>query len=306
MKVKVSNLAFSNNEELVKLLLTYFPDAEVNSTQSRLIGDDLIEFFYDAEGIIVGLEPITDSLLDRLPKLKVISKFGVGLDNVDLIACRKRNIHVGWTGGINKAAVAEMALGFMISLSRNLFITSNKLKNSIWDKNGGFQLSGKTIGIVGYGNIGKELVKLLEPFNCNILINDTLDLFGISLPYKNIEIVDLEILVEKCDIISIHTPLTNETKNLFNSSIFLKMKRNAFLINTARGGIVNEIDLEIALKEKIIAGAAIDVYDVEPPINSGLIALPNLICTPHIGGNSYEAVIAMGNSALSHLIKFKK
>ena len=138
MKVKVSNLAFSKNEELVKMLLTYFPDAEVNKTQSRLSGDDLIEFFYDAEGIIVGLEPITDSLLDRLPNLKVISKFGVGLDNVDLMACRKRNIHVGWTGGTNKAAVAEMALGFMISLSRNLFATSNQLKNSIWDKNGGY------------------------------------------------------------------------------------------------------------------------------------------------------------------------
>ena len=306
MKIKVANLAFSNNKELVNRLQIMFPDSEINNTNTRLTGDELVDFFYDADGVIVGLEKVDEALLKKLPNLKIIAKYGVGLDNIDLDACKNRNIDVGWNGGVNKSAVAEMALGFMISLSRNLYSTSNQLKELIWNKNGGFQISGKTIGIIGCGHIGRELVELLQVFKCKILINDILDLSSISFPSSDIKFVDKEFLFENSDIISIHTPLTDMTKNLFNRDTFIKMKNNSFLINTARGGIVNEIDLEYALKNNLIAGAAIDVYDFEPPQNVGLLSLPNLICTPHIGGNSYEAVIAMGISALSHLNNFIK
>lgn len=304
MRIKVSNVAFSKNEHLVNALRVKFPGAIVNSEGVRLNGGSLIEYLADADGAIVGLELITDSILEKLPHLKIIAKFGVGLDNIDLQACAKRGVEVGWIGGVNKRSVAEMAIGFMLMLCRNLYSTSNQLKDGAWNKNGGINLTGKTIGIIGLGNIGKELVNLLKPFNCKILAND-IDDISLFAKEHELEIVSKEYLVSTADIISIHTPLTEQTKNLFNLEVLHAMKRNAILINTARGGIVNEADLKYALKNNIIAGAALDVYDPEPPIDLELLKLPNLITTPHTGGNSYEAVVAMGESAISHLVNFK-
>lgn len=304
MKVKVSTLAFSNNEYLVNLLLKEFPNAVVNSKGVRFKDDSLVDFFEDADAVIVGLEPITADLLDKLPKLRIIAKYGVGLDNIDLDACRQRNVMVGWTGGVNRRSVAEMALGFMLALSRNLYITSNQLKKLDWNKNGGVQLSGKTIGIIGLGNIGKELLTLLKPFNCKVLVNDIEDVTQYT-HSNDIIFVTKDELYKQSDIISIHTPYTEATANLFDASVFSKMKSSAYLINTARGGIVNERDLKFALEHNIIAGAALDVYETEPPVNLELLSLPNLICTPHTGGNSYEAVVAMGLSAIAHLVNYR-
>lgn len=304
MKIKVSTVAFSTNKLLVDQLKKYFHDVIVNEKGVRIPEKELVSFYKDADGIIVGLEKITSEILDQLPNLKIIAKYGVGLDNIDLEACNKRNIKIGWTGGVNKRSVAEMALGFMLGLSRNLYITSNQLKSGTWNKNGGIQLSGKTIGIIGVGNIGKELIEILSPFNCNILINDLIEINDLG--KDNINQVDKNIIFTDSDFISIHTPLTNETFNLFNLDVFTKMKDSAFLINTARGGIVNEHDLKFALSNGIIAGAALDVYQKEPPIDMELLKLPNLICTPHTGGNANEAVVAMGMSAIEHLIQYFK
>lgn len=304
MKVKVSNLAFSNNQYLVNALLAEFPDAILNTAGVRMKGDILVDYFSDAEAAIVGLEPITAEFLDKLPALRIIAKYGVGLDNVDLEACKERNVTIGWTGGVNKRSVAEMALGFMLALSRNLYITSNQLKQLNWNKDGGTQLTGKTVGIIGLGHIGKELVILLQPFNCRILVNDIVDIAEYA-DTHNLICVSKDVLYSEADIISIHTPFTSATANLVNADVFTKMKSTALLINTARGGIVNEDDLKNALEKNIIAGAALDVYESEPPVNKELLSLPNLICTPHTGGNSYEAVVAMGMSAISHLVNFR-
>ncbi len=305
MKVKVSTIAFSKNILLVETLLKHFPDAVINYSGKRLYDVDLIDYFADAEAVIVGLEKITPELLDKLPKLKFIAKYGVGLDNIDLDACKNRGIKVGWSGGVNKRSVSEMALGFMLALCRNLFSTSNDLKQLIWNKSGGIQLSGKTIGIIGLGNIGKELVLLLKPFGCNILVNDIEDVTDFAAA-NGLQCVDKNTLISLSDIITIHTPLTSATHNLFTIKEFKQMKKTAIIINTARGGIINEIDLKIALKEKIIAGAALDVYETEPTFDKDLLQLPNIICTPHTGGNAAEAVFAMGDSAINHLLKFRK
>lgn len=304
MKVKVSTLAFSSNRTLVELLLKDFPDAVVNSEGKRVQGDDLVEYFKDTEAAIIGLEQITGEILDRLPSLKIIAKYGVGLDNVDIEACKARNIEIGWTGGVNRRSVAEMALGFMLALSRNLYMTSNQLKDLVWNKNGGTQLTGRTIGIIGLGNIGRELVNLLEPFHCRILVNDIVDVSDYAAEH-GLEIVSMDKLLSASDIISIHTPFTKDTANLFDRKAFDKMKPGAYVINTARGGIINENDLKEALREKIIAGAALDVYEQEPPVDQELLSLPHLICTPHTGGNAYEAVVAMGMSAITHLKNYR-
>jgi D-3-phosphoglycerate dehydrogenase len=197
-----------------------------------------------------------------------------------------------------------MALGFMLALCRNLFVTSNSLKQGTWNKSGGSQLSGKTVGIVGFGHIGADLVKLLSPFGCRILVNDIRQVSQDEL-LPGVELASKATVLKESDIISIHTPLNASTANLFDSKTFLQMKRGAFLVNTARGGIIAEDDLLEALKSGQLAGAALDVYMDEPPENMELLGLPQLICTPHIGGNALEAVMAMGMAAIAHLKEFK-
>ena len=303
MIIKVPNRAFSNNKKLTQLLQFYFKKSVINSKGIRYHGKELVNFLCDANAAIVGLELINDELLDELPNLKFIAKYGVGLDNIDLEACKKRNIQVGWSSGVNKRSVAEMTLGFMLSLTRNLYLTSNQLKDSFWNKDGGHQLSNKTVGIIGLGNIGKEVIDLLKPFNCNVLVNDILDIEEYS-KNNNLKIKTKNQIYHESDIISIHTPLTNETNNLINKEVFHKMKSKSFIINTARGKIINEKDLKFALINNIISGAALDVYDIEPPTDKSLIKLPNLICTPHTGGNAKEAVLKMGESAIKHLVEY--
>ena len=242
-------------------------------------------------------------LLKQLPNLKFISKYGVGLDNIDIAACEKNDVKIGWSAGVNKLSVAEMTLGFMLDLFRNLQLTSNQLKKGFWNKSGGSQLSGKTVGIIGLGHIGKELVRLLKPFNCKILSYDILDQYEYCKKEK-VKITSQKELLKNSDIVTIHTPLTSITNGLVNKSFLNSMRKNSFLINTARGPIIVFEDLKYALSNSIISGAAIDVYDIEPPEDKELLSFENLICTPHIGGNSNESVILMGQSAINHLKTF--
>lgn len=303
MNITVTSPSFSSNKTLQQEIYKYFPKAKLNLDGKRFNKKDLIEYIKDADAIIVGLEPIDKEVLEQCQNLKIVSKYGVGLNNIDLEACKKRDITIGWTGGVNKLSVAEMTLGYMLMLCRNLFITSNELKNGIWNKSGGFQLSGKKVGIIGVGHIGKEVIRLLKPFNCEILVNDIINQKEY---YKenNLKEVSKEEIFKTCDIVTIHTPFDSTTDNLIDKKVFETMKNGSFIINSARGGIINEDDLKYALLNNLIAGAAIDAYVEEPPSDKELLSLPNLICTPHIGGNSREAVEAMGLSAINHLKEF--
>ena len=292
--------SFSKNKVLQEEFFRIFPNGKLNTDGIRFNEDNLIDFIKDAEGVIVGLEPITKKVLDKLPKLKYISKYGVGLNNIDLDECKKRDIKIGWIGGVNRLSVAEMTLGYMIMLARNLYITSNLLKEGIWKKHGGFEVSGKTIGIIGVGYIGKEVIRLLKPFDCKILVNDIINQDDYYKEHNLIE-TSKEYIYKNADIITIHTPLDKTTENLITIKELQMMKKSTILINSARGGIINEDDLKYALKNNIILAAAIDAYVVEPPNDRELLELPNLICTPHIGGNSKEAVLAMGRNAIKQL-----
>lgn len=303
MKIVVTSPSFSSNKILQNEIYKYFPNAILNLNGKRFDKRNLIDYIKDSDAIIVGLEPIDKEVLEQCPNLKIVSKYGVGLNNIDLEACKKRDITIGWTGGVNKLSVAEMTLGYMLMLCRNLFITSNELKNGIWNKSGGFQLSGKRVGIIGVGHIGKEVIRLLKPFNCEILVNDIINQEEY---YKenNLKEVSKEEIFKTCDIVTIHTPFDSTTDNLINKKVFETMKNSSFIINSARGGIINEDDLKYALQNNLIAGAAIDAYVEEPPTDKELLSLANLICTPHIGGNAQEAVEAMGLSAIKHLVEF--
>lgn len=303
MQIAVASPSFSKNTILVQELLSYFPKAKINEKHIILQDKELVEYISGCEAAIIGTEKITESLLQQLPHLKFISKYGVGLDNIDMDACEKYKVKIGWEPGTNKLSVAEMTVGFMISLMHNLFLTSYQQKSGQWNKNGGRQLYGKTIGIIGVGNIGKEVIRLLKPFRCEILVNDIIE----QKQYyqrENVHETDKITLIQSSDIVTVHTPLNEEMQEYFNIEKFKLMKPKAFFINTARGKIVVQKDLNFALQRGLISGAAIDVYEKEPCDDAELLAHPNLICTPHIGGNSYEAVINMGRSAINQLLKF--
>ena len=169
IKIKVTSRSFSRHPILKKELLELFPNSEFNTEGPPTGLANIVEFLEDAEGLILGLELIDRSVLKQLNNLKIIAKFGVGLDNLDIKSAKELGISVGWTGGVNKRSASEQALGFMIGLCRNLFFSSFLLKEGKWQKEGGKLLSGKIIGIVGCGNIGTDLIRLLQPFNCNIM-----------------------------------------------------------------------------------------------------------------------------------------
>lgn len=304
MKVAVTSPSFSKHPDLIAKMSKEFPDAKLNAIGEKFSRSSLIDYLKGYDAAIIGLDEIDDDILAQLPEIKIIAKYGVGLNNIDVEACKKRGIKIGWTGGVNKTSVAEMVIANMLTLLRNIYQTSNLLSEGKWEKDGGEQLSNKTVGIIGVGHIGKEVVRMLAPFNCTILVNDVVNHDNY---YKenNLTETTKENIFKQADIITIHTPLTNETRNLLNQASFSLMKPNAVIINTARGGIINENDLYDALVSKKIKAAALDVFEEEPPTNNKLLALSNLICTPHIGGNAKEAVFAMGMSAINHLIDYK-
>ena len=302
-KIKVTSRSFSRHPILKKELLELFPNSEFNTEGPPTGLANIVEFLEDAEGVVLGLEKINSQILQKLKKLKIIAKFGVGLDNLDLRAAKELGISVGWTGGVNKRSASEQALGFMIGLCRNLFFSSFPLKEGKWQKEGGKLLSGRIVGIIGCGNIGTDLIRLLQPFNCRIIICDILDKSEVVEAYKVIQVSQKKLLAE-ADLISLHVPLTELTQSMVNEEFLKHMKQSAYLINNSRGPVVNQKALKSALQQKIIAGAALDVYESEPPDDLEFLSLPNLMVTPHIGGNAEEAVLAMGRSAIAHLKKY--
>ena len=193
----------------------------------------------------------------------------------------------------------------MLGLCRNIFTSGYSLKNSKWEKEGGWQLSRKTVGIIGCGYIGSDVIKLLEPLECKILVCDLADKSELCIKHNAIQ-TNLENLAANSDIISIHVPLTALTREMINKNFINQMQTTAYLINTSRGEVVNQNDLKNALIMNKIAGAALDVFAEEPPSDNDFLLLPNLMVSPHIGGNAKEAVEAMGRSAINHLVSFFK
>ena len=303
--IKVTSPSFSNNPLLVNELKRLPIRVVLNTAGKRLKGHSLLDFLADADGAIIGLESVNVGLLDNCTNLKIISKFGVGLDNIDLDACRVRGVAIGWTPGVNKRSVSEVVMGQMIGLSRNLFTHSALLRAGNWKKDGGRLFSEKTVGIIGLGYIGRDLVKLLQPFGCKLLGDDIQDRSVFACKH-GVKLVSKEEIFYKSDIVSIHVPLTPDTRQLVNSRTLELMQDEAFLINTSRGPVVDQSALKKALINNSIAGAAIDVFEEEPPSDMNFLRLPNLIPTPHISGNAHEAVLAMGRSSIKELERIIK
>jgi phosphoglycerate dehydrogenase-like enzyme len=301
----VSSRSFSRNEELKNEMRRLFSDIRFNDEGRVLAGLELIKFFEGAEGAIVGLEKMTDEVLAKLPQLKVISKYGVGLDNLDLDAMKKRGIELGWTGGVNARSVSELALVFAMGLFRNVFTAGRKLNQGKWEGTGGVMLTGKTVGVIGCGFVGQDFSRLVKAFNCQILVHDIVDksAFCREIGAKQ---VPKEMLLRLSDVVSLHVPYDKTTHHLIGTAEIELMKSTSILINTSRGNVVDERALCEALKTRRIRGAAADVFATEPPGDCELTRFDNFAGTPHTGGNSVEAIQAMGRAAIENLVKCLK
>ena len=303
MRIAVTSRSFSRHPILRQELCDRHPGAEMafNDTGRTLAGADLLTFLGGHDSAIVSLEQINGTVLDAVPELRVIAKFGVGCDNLDLAAMAARSVRLGWTGGVNKRSVAELVIAFAIALLRRIPDVAFALRGGRWDSSGGGrQLTGRTVGLVGCGHVGKDVVRLLAPFDCQLLVHDIRampDFFRA----QGIEAVTLEELLTRAEIVTLHVPLSDSTANLINARRLALMRKESILINTARGGIVDEAALQASLRAGLIAGAGFDVFATEPPEDPGLLSLPNFLATPHIGGSSEEAVLAMGRAAIDGL-----
>ncbi len=295
--IAVASRSFSKHPVLRGELLDRYSNVRFNDAGASLEGAGLIAFAGGATKLIVGLERVDDKILAGLPDLKVISKYGVGTDVIDKAAMARRGVRLGWTGGVNRRSVTEVAVAFMIILLREIPQTSGDLRKGVWKNRKGKQLTGKTVGIIGCGHIGKDLTPILRAFGCSVLAHDTLD-FPEFYAAHQVEKVGLDELLRRSDIVTLHVPCDASTRNLLSAERLALMKPGALLVNTARGGLVDEEALKRMLQDGRLAGAAFDVFATEPPDDLELLALPNFLSTPHIGGSSEEAILAMGRAAI--------
>jgi D-3-phosphoglycerate dehydrogenase len=288
---------------LVKIVIADSMEPEVIAEISKLgqtavTPSDLQAALADADALIVrSATKVTEELLSHAPRLKLVARAGVGLDNVDAEACKKRGIKVVNTPGAPTNSVSELALCMMFAIARKISKADESMKNKAWLKKElvGTELMDKTLGIVGLGRIGASLAIKANAIGMRVLYYDPRQ-EGAAVGKK----VSLDEIFASSDYISLHVPLVPETKMLVNAAAIAKMKSTAVIVNTARGGLVDEDALYLALREKKIKGAALDVYPQEP-YNGKLCELDNVVLTPHIGGSTKEAQARIGQELVAKL-----
>ncbi|MFL5885948.1 MAG: phosphoglycerate dehydrogenase [Thermoleophilaceae bacterium] len=298
-RVAVCSRSFSRHPVLRAELVERYPDTRFNDAGKSLAGDELVEHLAGVEKAITALEKIDDALLDRLPDLRVISKVGVGIDMIDLDALARHGVQLAWSKGTNRRSVSELVLALTLALLRHVVPAANEVRAGGWSQPKGAELSGRAVGIVGFGHVGRDLADLLAPFGCPVLVHDVVEPRDLP-PHASVA-GSLDELLEESDVVSLHVTLTDETRNLIDASRLALMKTDALLVNTARGGLVDEGALADALREGRLAGAAFDVFATEPPGDVELLSLPSFLATPHIGGSTEEAILAMGRAAIDGL-----
>jgi D-3-phosphoglycerate dehydrogenase len=298
--VAVASHSFPKNPVLRRELLERYPNARFNETGHPLAGDALIEFLRGCDKAITGLERLDDALFRAVPELRLVSKYGVGLDMIDVNAARRHRVSIRWTPGVNAQAVAELTIGLMIALCRSIVPLAQDVRAGAWRQPRGRQLSSAVIGVVGCGHVGKRVARLCLAFGARVIANDIRD-YPDFYGETGVQPAALQDLLTESDIVTLHVPLDATTRGFIARRELALMKRTAFLINTARGGIVDESDLAAALREQRLAGAAADVFSIEPPAAVDLLSCPTFLGTPHIGAGTDEAVVAMGRAAIAGL-----
>ena len=304
MKIFVSTHPFSSTSDLpMKLVEENGLELAVNEHGRKITTEELAKDLKDAEVLVAGTEKITEKVFQNAPNLKLISRVGIGLDGVDFELCKKYGVRVAYTPDAPTMAVAELCVGLILDLARKISHTDKAIKNGIWHRYMGTLLYGKTVGILGMGRIGKSLIHLLSPFNVKFKVYDIEPDLAFGRLY-NVSFVSKEEVLKESDVVSVNVPLKEDTKDYITLRDLKIMKPSAILINTARGGIVNEDGLYLALSEQIIAGAAIDVFETEP-YKGKLRELDNVVLTCHMGASTIDSRTDMEVQAIEEVIRYK-
>ena len=305
MKLFVSTHPFSSTSKIpMQLIKDNGIELSVNEHGRKNSSEELAVDIKDAEVLIAGTEKITEEVLKNALNLKLISRVGIGLDGIDFDLCKQYGVRVAYTPDAPTMAVAELCVGMILDLARKITETNNHLKrDTLWQRHMGTLLYGKTIGIFGMGRIGKSLIHLLSTFNMKFLVHDIAPDLAFGRLY-NVEFVSKEELLSQSQIVSINLPLKADTLNYIAKKELASMQKDAILINTARGGIVNEEDLYETLKDQTIAAAAVDVFEQEPYIGN-LRELENCLLTCHMGASTIDSRTDMEVQALEEAIRYK-
>ena len=273
-----------------------YADMSLEMTEERLI--DLLK---GVAGAIIGIVPMTAHVLENAPDLKVISAHGVGVDHIDLDAAVERGITVTNCPGANAASVADLTIGLMIAVARKIPLAEKNLRQDAWGRILGSELFQKTLGVVGLGHIGLGVAKRALGFEMSILVYDPC-VAEIPQGFPHMRFASFEDVLRYSDYVSLHTPLNDATLNMIGAAELAAMKKEAYLINTARGGLVDEQALYEALYNRQIAGAALDCFMNEPPTDSPLLELDNIVMTPHIGMHTNESIERVGMLAAQNVV----
>ncbi|MGN6350293.1 MAG: D-2-hydroxyacid dehydrogenase [Candidatus Nitrosocosmicus sp.] len=286
------------------LVVDYLPEISPSELISSVNDYDVI--------VVRSRTKITREVIQKASKAKIIARVGVGLDNIDTEEAEKQKIEVINAGEASITAVSELVIGLMLSLSRNIPLANYETKKGNWIKKNlmGTELKGKYLGIIGLGKIGRNVARLARGLRMNLIGYDIVPIDKGFVQEVSLITTDLKMLLQSSDFITCHVPFTEQTKHLINKETISNVKNSAFIINTSRGEIIEENSLINALKDKKIAGAALDVFEVEPPKNKELLDLPNLICTPHIGAQTKEgqelASTVVAEKIIQKLISIKE
>lgn len=280
-------------DEMMGIIRELLPEGFTVDAVTGRAPADLEAAMADADYGVWWDVPVTAEIVAASPKVKLFHKWGVGVDNIDMEACRARGIQVARTTGSNAAPVAEFTIGAMIALARRIVpahistAAGGWEKNEVWKRS--IMVTGKTVGIIGLGSIGKGVAKRLAGFDCRILYHNRNRIPAAEEAALGVEYATLDDLLRQSDIVSLNCPLSPETKGMIDARAFGLMKRGALLVNVARGGVVVEADLVRALEDGTLAGAAVDVFESEPPPKDHpLLRMPNVIVTPHTASTAFE------------------
>jgi D-3-phosphoglycerate dehydrogenase / 2-oxoglutarate reductase len=303
-KILITTVPFGENNRLpLDLLEKAGIEYLINPYNRKLTESELCDLVSDFDVLIAGTEPITDKVMAQASKLKFISRVGIGLDSVNLIAAEKREIKISYTPDAPAPAVAEFTLGMILTLLRSLHISNLQMRSGKWERIFGRRLNNITFGIIGVGRIGTHLLRCMSGFGkIRILANDLIPKSQLT-PEFNLEWVTKEEIYKEADLISLHLPLTSLTRNMIRYEQLLKMKKEAFIINTSRGGIINEDDLYRIMVEGHLGGAAIDVFENEP-YKGKLVEIDRCILTAHMGSMSIDCRSQMEIEATEEAVRF--
>jgi D-3-phosphoglycerate dehydrogenase len=306
-KILVTPTSFSRyNKNLSKELENVVGSVIYNTSGKPLSEKELMPLVFDVDGFIAGLDDITLNVIKAAKSLKVIARYGTGVDGVDLKAAKEAGIYVTNTPGANSVSVAELAIGLAITAARNILEGNNSIKKGTWPRLSGTTLSGKTFGIIGLGSIGKEVAKRLRAFGLKLIAYDIFFDKEFLKEYQ-IEPVDLESLFSKSDFVSLHIPVFDDTVNIVNRESLARMKKGSILINTARGELVDEDALYESLVSGHLKSAALDTFKKEPPnADNKLLSLSQVIVTPHMGAATDNASDEMTKIAIEECLKVLK